>query len=119
MFISEALAVGAAASIALVSMIVAELHGRLDVLTLTKWQTIIAALMTAALAAAVGGWGTVKGWHVPYMVASGFFGCAAAGDDVAAVGRECHRHHRSAATLKEVRPLARHLPEPQCPVPRT
>ncbi len=74
MFISEALAVGAAASIALVSMIVAELHGRLDVLTLTKWQTIIAALMTAALAAAVGGWGTVKGWHVPYMVASGFFG---------------------------------------------
>ncbi|MGE0211312.1 MAG: EamA family transporter [Parvibaculaceae bacterium] len=70
----EALAVAAAFSVALVSMIVAELHGRLHIVTLTKWQTITATIVTTGAAAAVGGWASVQEWHVPYMLGSGFFG---------------------------------------------
>lgn len=72
--IYEALAVAAAFSVALVSMIVAELHGRLHIVTLTKWQTITATIVTTAAALAVGGWATVQSWQVPYMLGSGFFG---------------------------------------------
>ena len=55
-------------------MIVAELKGRVNLITLTLWQTSTATVLTLALATLIGGWGTVRAWHIPYIFASGLFG---------------------------------------------
>src|SRR6476646_3593283 len=72
--ISETLAIGAAFCLAFGSMIAAELKGRVSLITLTLWQTSTAAVLTLALATLIGGWSTIKPWHIPYICASGLFG---------------------------------------------
>ena len=55
-------------------MIAAELKGRVSLITLTLWQTSTAAVLTLALATLIGGWASIRAWHIPYIFASGLFG---------------------------------------------
>ncbi len=74
MYLSEALAVGSAVCIALSSMFVNALNGRVPIMRLTRWQITATFLMTGAAALATCGWGTLGEWQIGYLAASGFFG---------------------------------------------
>jgi drug/metabolite transporter (DMT)-like permease len=78
MFISEALALGSAACIALSSMFINELNGRLPLMRLARWQLTAGLLFTAAAATVVGGWATLGAWQVWALAASGAVGIALA-----------------------------------------
>lgn len=72
--VSELLAVASAFCIALSSMLVGELKGRLPLLQLARWQMLGAFAMTGAASLAVGGWQTVGGWQFGLLALSGLFG---------------------------------------------
>lgn len=78
MLISEALALGSATCIALSSMFINELNGRVSLMQLARWQLTAAFLMTATAATLFGGWGTLGGWQFAALAASGVFGIAVA-----------------------------------------
>lgn len=78
MLLSEVLALGSALCIALSSMFISELHGRLPLLTLARWQVTAAFLITAFVATALGGWSTVGLWQAGLLVLSGLSGIALA-----------------------------------------
>lgn len=73
MFVSEALAVAAAGCMALSSMLIGELRGRLDVFRLARWQMVAATLMTGAVSLALGGWRTLTPHTVGLLAGSSFF----------------------------------------------
>lgn len=74
MFLSEILAISAAACIALSGMIIGELAGRIPLLVLTRWQMVASFLMTGAASLAVGGWATISPWQVGALALSSLFG---------------------------------------------
>jgi drug/metabolite transporter (DMT)-like permease len=74
LFVSELLAIAAAACIALSGMLISELKGRVDVIRLARWQMLAAFAMTAAASAVLGGWRTLEGWQAGLLAASGLFG---------------------------------------------
>lgn len=74
MLVSLMLAIGSAICIALSSMFVNELNGRVPLLQLTRWQLTASFLTTAVVATVVGGWATLGQWQTGVLVASGFFG---------------------------------------------
>ncbi|PZU87682.1 MAG: hypothetical protein DI528_06520 [Shinella sp.] len=78
MFVSEALAVASATSIALSSMFISELKGRVALMRLARWQFIIAFLMTGCISLVLGGWRTVGFEEFKLLAASSFFGIAIA-----------------------------------------
>jgi drug/metabolite transporter (DMT)-like permease len=78
MFISEALALASAACIALSSMFINELNGRVPLLRLARWQITAAFLITAFAATILGGWATLGSWQVLALAGSGLFGIALA-----------------------------------------
>jgi len=78
MFVSEMLAIGSAICIALSSMFINELNGRVPVLRLARWQLTAAFLMVTVAATVVGGWGTIGIWQFWTLSASGFFGIVVA-----------------------------------------
>ena len=74
MYLAEILSIGAALCIATSGMFAGELVGRVDALTLTRWQTFAVTLATALGATALGGWAGLLPWQVAYLAASGVFG---------------------------------------------
>lgn len=74
MYLSEILALAAATCIAVSSMLVGEVKGRVNVFRLARWQMIASFLMTAAASAAIGGWRTLEAWQLGYLGASSLFG---------------------------------------------
>lgn len=78
MFVSEALAIGSAVCIALSSMFINELNGRVPLMRLARWQITAAFLMTALAASLVDGWATLGAWQVLSLAGSGLFGIALA-----------------------------------------
>ena len=74
MFLSEILAISAAACIALSGMIIGELAGRVPLLVLTRWQMVASFLMTGAASLAVGGWSTIAPWQAGALALSSLFG---------------------------------------------
>lgn len=78
MFISEILAIGSATCIALSSMFINELNGRVPLLRLARWQLTSAFLMTALAATVAGGWATLGGWQIEALVASSLAGIVVA-----------------------------------------
>ena len=74
MYLAEILALGAAICIAMSSMLVNELRGRLPLLDLARLQMGAAFVMTAAVSLAVGGWRTVEPWQLGFLAASSLFG---------------------------------------------
>jgi drug/metabolite transporter (DMT)-like permease len=78
MFIPEALALGSATCIALGSMFINELNGRVPLMQLARWQLTAGFLITAFAATAVGGWTTLGTWQIWALAASGAVGIALA-----------------------------------------
>jgi drug/metabolite transporter (DMT)-like permease len=74
MFVSEALAIGSAACIALSSMFINELNGRVPLMQLARWQVTTAFLITALAATVAGGWQTLGSWQLWALAASSLFG---------------------------------------------
>ena len=74
MFVSEALAVGAAICIALSGMLISELRGRVDIVRLARWQMLAASAMTGALSLILGGWRTLGPAQIGLLAASSLFG---------------------------------------------
>lgn len=74
MFVSEAFAIGSATCIALSSMFINELNGRVPLMQLARWQLTAAFVMTALAATVVGGWATLGGWQIGSLAASSLFG---------------------------------------------
>ncbi len=76
---SELLALGSAVALALGSMFMSELKGRLDAFSVTRWSMVVATLMTGAAAAVVGGWTTITTTDLIFLTVSGFFAISVAG----------------------------------------
>lgn len=74
MFISESLAIGSAICIALSSMFISELNGRVDVLRLARWQLTASFVFTSIAATAFDGWRTLGAWQIEMLVASSLAG---------------------------------------------
>ncbi|WP_129791475.1 DMT family transporter [Sphingosinicella sp. CPCC 101087] len=74
MFISEAFAVGAAICLALSSMFIEELKGRVSLLRLARWQFVLAFLMAGIAGLLLGGWRALELWQVQLLAASSLFG---------------------------------------------
>lgn len=78
MFVSEALALSSAICIALSSMFISELNGRVPLMRLARWQVTAGFAITAGVATITGGWATLGLWQVGNLAASGVFGIALA-----------------------------------------
>ncbi|MDM9623510.1 DMT family transporter [Rhizobium sp. S96] len=78
MFVSEALALSSAVCIALSSMFISELNGRVPLMRLARWQVTAGFAITAGVATITGGWATLGLWQVGNLAASGVFGIALA-----------------------------------------
>jgi len=78
MFVSEAFALSSAVCIALSSMFINELNGRVPLLRLARWQITAGFVITACAALVLGGWRSLESWQVWYLAASGVFGIAIA-----------------------------------------
>lgn len=78
MFVSEAFAIASACCIALGSMFLSELKGRMSLMQLARWQMGAAFAMTAMVSLAVGGWRTVGIHEFWLLAASGLVGIAIA-----------------------------------------
>ncbi len=76
--VSELLAIASAFCIALSSILVGELKGRLPLLQLARWQMLGAFAMTGTVSLALGGWQTVGAWQFGMLAASSLFGIAIA-----------------------------------------
>jgi drug/metabolite transporter (DMT)-like permease len=74
MFVSEAFAIGSATCIALSSMFINELNGRVPLMQLARWQLTAAFVMTAVAATIAGGWATLGAWQLGSLLASSVFG---------------------------------------------
>jgi drug/metabolite transporter (DMT)-like permease len=74
LLVSEALAVASAFCIALSSMLLSELKGRVPLLQLARWQQLAGFAMTGAVSLALGGWRTVGAWQFGMLAASSLSG---------------------------------------------
>ncbi len=74
MFVSEAFAVASAFCMALCSMLLSELKGRVPLLQLARWQMLAAFLMTAFVSLMIGGWRTIGLWQFCLLAASSLAG---------------------------------------------
>ncbi|MBN9274470.1 MAG: hypothetical protein J0J15_30320, partial [Mesorhizobium sp.] len=71
MYLAEILSIGAALCIATSGMLAGELSGRVDALTLTRWQTFAVTVATGAAATVAGGWSGLLVWQGGDHAASG------------------------------------------------
>lgn len=78
MLTSEILALASAVCIALSSMFLSELRGRVALLQLARWQITAAFVMTGLASLALGGWRTVGLWQFWLLAASGMVGISLA-----------------------------------------
>lgn len=78
MFLSETLAIGSAVCIALSSMFINELNGRVPLMRLARWQLTSAFILTALVATVVGGWSTLGWWQVEALIGSSLAGIVVA-----------------------------------------
>ncbi|MDE1991114.1 MAG: DMT family transporter [Rhizobiaceae bacterium] len=78
MFVSELLAIASATCIALSSMFIGELNGRVPLMRLARWQLTSAFLMTVIAATFAGGWGTLGIWQIEALIASSLAGIVVA-----------------------------------------
>lgn len=78
LLISEALAIASALCIAVSSMFISELKGRVPLLQLARWQMIAAFVMTSLIAILAGGWPSIEAWQLAMLAASSLFGIALA-----------------------------------------
>lgn len=76
---SELLALGSAVALALGSLFVVELKGRIDAQSVARWTMLLAGTMTGAAAVVDGGWATVDQETFIYLAVSGFFAISIAG----------------------------------------
>lgn len=76
MFLSETFAVASALCVALSSMFLAELRGRVAFLQLLRWQLLAAFAINAAISLALGGWRTLGISEFWLLVGSGVVGMA-------------------------------------------
>ncbi|TWF54212.1 DMT family transporter [Neorhizobium alkalisoli] len=74
MFASEMLAIGSAVCIALSSMFINELNGRVQLLRLARWQLTSSFIMTSIAATIVGGWATLDMWQIEALIGSSIAG---------------------------------------------
>jgi drug/metabolite transporter (DMT)-like permease len=74
LFVSEILAIGSATCIALSSMFISELNGRVPLLRLARWQLTSAFLMTALAATVASGWATLGVWQIEALLVSSLAG---------------------------------------------
>jgi drug/metabolite transporter (DMT)-like permease len=79
LLVSEILAVASAFCIALSSMLISELKGRVPLVQLARWQWLAAFAMTAVVSAAIGGWRSVGLAEFGLLAASSVFGIAIGG----------------------------------------
>jgi drug/metabolite transporter (DMT)-like permease len=77
-FLSEALAIGSAICIALSSMFINELNGRVPLMRLARWQLTSAFILTALAATVMGGWSTLGWWQVQALMGSSLAGIVVA-----------------------------------------
>ena len=70
----ELLAVAAPFCIALGGMFSAELRGRLTVVNITAWRTLVPIPFLLLLATLGGGWQSIELHHLPYLMLSGLIG---------------------------------------------
>jgi drug/metabolite transporter (DMT)-like permease len=70
----ELFAIGTALCIALSSMLSAELTGRVDVVTMTRWRQLVVATTMVFLTTAVGGWAGLQPWHLIWLAISSITG---------------------------------------------
>ncbi|WAJ29735.1 DMT family transporter [Antarcticirhabdus aurantiaca] len=71
---SEALALASALCLAVGTMLIGELKGRISLLQLARWQMVATLAMTGTLSVAVGGWRGLEAWQVGFLAASSLFG---------------------------------------------
>ncbi|MFO1172254.1 MAG: EamA family transporter [Hyphomicrobiaceae bacterium] len=76
---SELLALGSAVMLALGSLFVVELKGRIDAQSVARWTMLLAGTMTGTAAVVDGGWATVGQDTLIYLAISGFFAISIAG----------------------------------------
>jgi drug/metabolite transporter (DMT)-like permease len=74
LFASESFALGAAICIALSSMLISELKGRVDVIRLARWQMLTAFAMTGIVSLVLDGWRTIGLPQLGLLAASSLFG---------------------------------------------
>src|SRR5690242_11552787 len=74
MLISEALAVGSATCIALSSMFINEVSGRVPLMRQLRCQLTTGFLITGIAATVIGGWSTLGSWQLWSLMASGMIG---------------------------------------------
>jgi drug/metabolite transporter (DMT)-like permease len=79
LLVSETLAIASAFCIALSSMLISELKGRVPLVQLARWQWLAAFAMTAVVSAAIGGWRSVGLAEFGLLAASSVFGIAIGG----------------------------------------
>jgi drug/metabolite transporter (DMT)-like permease len=77
-FVSEGLAIASAVCIALSSMFINELNGRVPLMRLARWQLTVAFLMTACASLVTGGWRLLDLWQLEMLAVSSLFGIAIA-----------------------------------------
>ncbi len=78
LLVSEAFAIASALCIALSSMLISELKGRVPLLQLARWQMLAAFAMTGVVSVTTGGWRSVELWQFGTLAASSLFGIAIA-----------------------------------------
>lgn len=78
MFTSDLLAIASALCIAVSSMFISELKGRVPLLQLARWQMVAGFAITSTIAIARGGWPSVALWQFGFLAASSLFGIALA-----------------------------------------
>ncbi len=72
--VPEVLAVASAFCMALSSMFLSELKGRVPLLQLARWQMLAVFLMTGLVSLVLGGWRTIGLWQVSLLAASSLVG---------------------------------------------
>lgn len=76
---SEAFAILSACCVALGSIFLGELKGRISLLQLSRWQLLAAFVMTSIASLVLGGWRTVDAWQLGLLASSGIAGMVVAG----------------------------------------
>ena len=69
----ELLALGTAATTALSGMLVSEAFASASVMTVTRWNVVVSFLLQAAIATAIGSWGSLDANSIRQLMLSGLF----------------------------------------------
>lgn len=89
---SEIFAIAASFCFAISGMIIGELHGRVGLFRLARWQMLAATLLTATISVIHGDWNGIELWQVAYLCASSLFGIVIASTTYYAAIYACGAH---------------------------